>query len=105
MSLRNTNSSDSLASIESFASTSRTCSTSKSCDSFSELIENTTKLNMKNEETISLPLKKRHKFIPIKKRRQREIKQVISKSPQVEDALKHIYIENKKFYIVDNRSN
>lgn len=104
MSLRNANSSDSLASIESFASTSRTCSTSKSCDSFSELIENTTKLNVKNEET-NLPLKKRHKFIPIKKRRQREIKQVISKSPQVEDALKHIYIENKKFYILDNRSN
>ena len=59
MSLRNANSSDSLASIESFASTSRTCSTSKSCDSFSELIENTTKLNMKNEETVNLPLKKK----------------------------------------------
>ncbi len=85
-------SSDSLASIDTFSSSS------KSYDNLSELIENTTKLNLKKDEvTNRLPFKKRQNFVNAKRRRSRDMRNIVSKSPQIEDALKKYFSnENKK---------
>lgn len=90
--IRYVSSSDSLASIETFESSS------KSYNSISEFIEHTTKLNIKKEKVNNrLPLKKKQNFVTIKKRRKRDIEKNVSKSPQIEDALrKYFNNENKK---------
>lgn len=80
------NSNESLNSIETFASRSCSIDSLNEFD-FSEIIDFNNKVPKEKQKS--------SKWIPIQKRRSREVKKEISKSPSVEDVLKKLNIKEK----------
>tara|TARA_B100001093_G_scaffold76612_3_gene67471 strand:- start:3 stop:287 length:285 start_codon:yes stop_codon:yes gene_type:complete len=80
------NSNESLNSIESFASRSISADSLNESE-FSQAIDVKSKFPKEKQKS--------SKWIPIQKRRSREVKKEISKSPSVEDVLKKLNIKEK----------